>query len=250
MASLDGHPHEARTLRPRDRAGRHRDRDPARDRRSSRATRALIYDAVLDHILELERLGIAPTREVPSFYGVSPQLLSQGEALVTTEIATSGEAEACLVVDGGETYVTICSDHTDRAAERFDIAVSKRACHKVIGSSAWRLPEVLGRWDEIELRSWIGGEADVAYQDGLLRALVPPLELLGAIPWNSGPASSFLLLCGTLLALPGIQASPRFRAELHDPPTGERLTIDYTVEARDLLRTAPEDDPSLELLSI
>jgi hypothetical protein len=245
MASPDGHPHGALTLRFRiEPDGVEIETQPeivvvagytSRDR-----------EAVLDHIVELERLGIAPPPSVPSFYAVSPQLLSQGAALVTTEIATSGEAEACLIVDHGEMYVTVCSDHTDRAAERFDIAVSKRACHKVIGSFAWRLSEVLGRWDELELRSWIGEDADVAYQDAPLRALVPPLELLDAIPWSSEPASAFLLLCGTLPALPGIQPSPRFRAELHDPPTGGRLTIDYAVEARDLLRTAPEDDPTLE----
>lgn len=244
MASLDDHPHEARTLRFRiEPDGAEISIQPeiiivagytGRDR-----------EAVLDHIVELERLGIAPPPAVPSFYAVSPQLLYQGETLFTTEAATSGEAEACLVVDGGDIYVTVCSDHTDRAAERFDIAVSKRACHKVIGSSAWRLDEVLDRWDGIEVRGWIGEEADVIYQDGLLSALVPPVELLDAIPWSTVPAT-FLLLCGTVPTLPGIQASPRFRAELHDPLTGGRLSVDYAVETRVLLRATPEDDPSLE----
>jgi Protein of unknown function (DUF2848) len=194
--------------------------------------------AVLDHIGELERLGVAPPPTVPTFYAVSPELVTQGSALVTTETATSGEAEAGLVVAGGEVYVTVCSDHTDRAAERFDIALAKRACHKVIGTSAWRLDDVADRWDELCLRSWIGDGA--LYQDGTLGSLLPPLELLDAVPWREQP-ECFVLMCGTVPTVSGIEPSPRFRAELLDPASERSLEVDYAVSTLDLLRLEPSD---------
>jgi Protein of unknown function (DUF2848) len=201
--------------------------------------------AVLEHIAELEGLGIAPPEAVPTFYAVSPQLVTQAGSLVVTEAATSGEAEVGLVVDRGVVFVTVCSDHTDRAAERFDVALSKRVCPKVLGTSAWRLEDVIGRWDSLQLRSWIGEECDRPYQDGALGALLGPRELLGAIPWRSEPAC-FVLLCGTVATIAGIQSSPRFRAELSDPVSGRRLELEYAVEALDVFRPASEDDSSLE----
>jgi Protein of unknown function (DUF2848) len=199
-------------------------------------------EAVFEHIAELERLGIAPPHAVPAFYAVSPGLLTQGGALTTTETATSGEAEAGLVVSGGEVLITICSDHTDRAVERIDIGLSKRVCHKVIGGSAWRLDDVVDRWDELQLRSWVGEDASAPYQDGALSTLLPPLELLQAIPWQSEP-TSFVLLCGTVPTVSGIEPSPRFRAELEDPRAGRRLELDYLVETLDVLRPVPVPDP-------
>jgi hypothetical protein len=193
--------------------------------------------AVLDHIGELEGLGVAPPPAVPTFYAVSPELVTQGNAVVTTEAATSGEAEAGLVVSGDEVFVTVCSDHTDRAAERIDIALSKRACHKVVGTTAWRLEDVAERWDGLHLRSWIGEEGSL-YQDGTLGALLPPLELLDAIPWREQP-ECFVLMCGTLPTVSGIEPSPRFRAELFDGAAERTLEVDYAVATLDLLRLEP-----------
>jgi hypothetical protein len=197
-----------------------------------------------EHILELEKLGIAPPTSVPAFYSVPPQLLTQGTALVTTEVATSGEAEATLVVHEGEILVAIGSDHTDRAAERLDIPLSKRSCDKLLGSSAWRLEDVVDRWDALGLRSWIGADASELYQDGALGSLLPPRELLAAIPWRREPRS-FVLFCGTLPTLAGMRISPRFRAQLCDPSTESLLELDYSIETCDHIGSAADDDRPL-----
>lgn len=191
-------------------------------------------EAVAEHILELERLGVPRPPTVPAFYAVPPELLVQSDRVVTTEAATSGEVEAALIATNGDLYVAVASDHTDRTAERLDIAVSKRACPKVVGRTAWRLGDVAGSWDGVELRSWIGDDADEPYQDGVMAALIPPLELLEAIPWRSRP-SSFVLLCGTLPALGGIRPSSRFRGELHDPAAGRSLSLEYAIETLDFV---------------
>jgi Protein of unknown function (DUF2848) len=200
--------------------------------------------SVDEHILELEKLGIAPPPSVPTFYAMPPALMTQDHVLVTTERSTSGEAEAILIVHDGELFVGVGSDHTDRAAERIDIALSKRLCGKVLGSSLWRFDDVVDRWDTLHLRSWIGEEASDPYQDAALSSLLPPREVLGMIPWRGEPRN-FVVFCGTVPTLAGVHSSPRFRAELCDPLTERKLELEYSVETIDLVRSSDEDDDVL-----
>lgn len=199
--------------------------------------------AVLEHIRELEQHGVAPPPTVPTFYAVSPQLLTQGAKLVTVEVATSGEAEVALVSHRGELFVTLASDHTDREAERVDVCLAKRACHKVVASTAWPLDEVIGHWDLLQLRSWVGSSPRTLYQDGTLAALMPPGELLEAIPWKDAPAD-YLVLCGTVPAIGGVRPSSWFKAELLDSQTDRRLEVEYEVQVADLLRAVPSAGPA------
>lgn len=192
--------------------------------------------AVMDHIAELASLGVAPPTEVPSFYALPPHLVTQEGTLVTTARGTSGEAEVGLVVEDGSILVTLVSDHTDRAAERLDIAVSKRLCQKAVAASAWELERVIDRWDTLRLRSWVGEDGDDLYQEGPVSELLAPAELLEIIRWRT-PPRSFLLLCGTVPTIGGLRESTRFRAELHDPQADSRLTLDYRLEVRDYLDT-------------
>jgi hypothetical protein len=195
--------------------------------------------AVLAHIEELAEEGVAPPSTIPSFYAVAPQLLIQGDLLVTTERGTSGEAEVGLVIDGERILITLASDHTDRAAERIDIAVSKRLCHKVVATSAWPLADVLGHWDSLRLRSWIGDDGTEPYQDGSLAELVTPSTLLEAIPWRHAGPHCFFLLCGTVPTIGGLVETNRFKAELYDPERDARLVLEYRVEVRDFLNPSP-----------
>jgi hypothetical protein len=194
--------------------------------------------AVRNHIAELAEHGVASPEVVPCFYALPPHLVTQDAVLVTTERGTSGEAEVGLIVDGGTILVTLASDHTDRAAERLDIAVSKRLCPKVVATSVWELDRVIDRWDTLRLRSWVGeGDGDL-YQDGPLAELLAPADLLDAIRWRSRPGC-FLLLCGTVPTIGGLRESERFRAELFDPGTDARLVLEYRVEVRDYLEPGP-----------
>ncbi len=197
--------------------------------------------AVLDHIAELEEIGVAPPPSVPTFYSAPPQLISQAAVLVTTEPGTSGEAEVALIVAGSEIFVAVASDHTDRAAERFDIALSKRLCDKMVSTAVWRLADVIDHWDSLQLRSWVGDDAADLYQDGTLEALLMPSDLLGAIPWRTR-SERFLLLCGTVPTIGGLRQSARFKAQLYDPLTDKRLVLEYRVEVCDHL--GPASPPS------
>jgi hypothetical protein len=189
---------------------------------------------VLAHIRELADHGIDPPEAVPTFYPLSPALLMQGEQLVTASEETSGEAEVALLVSEDEVYVTVASDHTDRAAERIDVALSKAMCEKVLSQSAWRLSDVIDHWDSLRLRSWIGEPSDELYQDGSAEALLSPVDVLDAIPWRSKPRS-FVVLCGTVPAIGGLRGGSVFRAELSDLSTGAILSLRYRIDVRAFL---------------
>lgn len=196
------------------------------------------HEAVLSHVRELAEHGIEPPESVPCFYPLPPALLTQSQQLITTAEETSGEAEVALLVAGDEVYVTIASDHTDRAAERIDVALSKGVCHKVLAQHAWTLSDVADHWDSLWLRSWIGTETNDLYQDGSTEALLSPADILGAIPWRARPRS-FVVLCGTLPAIGGLRGGSEFRAELSDRQTGAALALSYRMDVRSYL--APSD---------
>jgi len=180
------------------------------------------------HVAELAAEGITVPERVPSFYLAPPSALVQEDEIVVTHNQTSGEAEIALIFDQGDIYVTLASDHTDRAAETLDIAVSKLACPKIIASEAWRIESVRDQWDGMLLRSWIKeNDHRVAYQEGAAGELLSPDDLLEMTPFKRRP-DSFVLLTGTLPAIGGIRGSGHFWAELHDPVARRTIQFDYT----------------------
>ncbi len=181
------------------------------------------------HVAELAAVGITVPERVPNFYLAPPSALVQENEIVTTHEQTSGEVEIALIFDQGDVYVTTASDHTDRAAETLDIAVSKVACPKIIASEAWRIEDVRDQWDELLLRSWIRENGNrVLYQEGAAGELLSPDDLLEMTPFKRRP-DSFVLLTGTLPAIGGIRGSGQFWAELHDPVSRQTIRFDYTI---------------------
>ena len=143
---------------------------------------------------------------------------------------TSGEAELCLVGDGDDLFVTLVSDHTDRAAEAIDIELSKAICPVPVATRAWPVTDLEGHWDDLVLRSWIDdGDDEVVYQDAACASLVPPLDLLAGYP--GARPERFVMLTGTVPVIGAIRPSSHFRAELHDPVLERSIELDYHVFA-------------------
>lgn len=185
--------------------------------------------AIEHHIEELAELGVPAPSAVPLFYRVATQQLSQADTVQVVGTDTSGEVEPLLFLHGGEFFVSIGSDHTDRALEAHSVALSKQICVKPVARSAWRLADVQDRWDTLVLRSWIeeGGEWRL-YQEGTLAALRPPADLLARCAVADGvPADGFAMTCGTVGAIGGIRPAARFRMELADAHTGRRIAHEY-----------------------
>lgn len=181
------------------------------------------------HLAELAAQGVRVPEQVPTFYPVSPNALTQAVRMIVTHARTSGEAEIALLVDGPQILVTLASDHTDRAVEAFDIALSKQVCPKVVAATAWRLEEVRAQWDSLVIRSWIQENgARLLYQEGRAGQLLAPDDLLARVPFKQAPGA-YCLLGGTLPAIGPIRGSERFWAELFDPRRGLTIQLEYRV---------------------
>jgi hypothetical protein len=186
--------------------------------------------ALRHHIEELAAIGVPRPSSVPVFYRVSASLLTQDKTLVVLGPDSSGEVEPVIVSRADGLWLGVGSDHTDRKAETFGIALSKQMCGKPVSSSFWKLSDVEAHWDSIELRSFatIAGQR-MLYQDGKLASLRPPSDLMAKRPGGPNLPPGTVMFGGTLGAIGGIRPADRFEMELHDPVLGRTLTHAYDV---------------------
>ena len=121
------------------------------------------------------------------------------------------------------------SDHTDRKLESHSVALSKQLCIKPVARTAWRLADVAGHWDELQLRSRIvENGAEVLYQDGTLASLRTPGDLIQGYCGAAALPEGTAMLCGTMAVIGGIRPAQVFELELADPRSGRRIVHRYT----------------------
>lgn len=184
------------------------------------------------HIAEMAVLGIARPSALPLYYRIAHNQLTQEGKIQVVGEHSSGEVETFVFAVDGELFVSIASDHTDRKLEAYSVAISKQACPKPVGTTAWRFADVADHWDELIIRSYIKeGGAIVLYQEGPLASLRTPADLIagfanGASVLPKGVAMS----CGTVGAIGGIRPSTSFTMELFDPRSQRTLSHHYEVE--------------------
>jgi hypothetical protein len=187
--------------------------------------------AIEHHIAELAELGVKRPSTTPCFYRLGAELLTQAEQIDVVGAKSSGEAECVLLQTEAGLLVTIGSDHTDREVEAYGVTVSKQVCPKPLARDAWRLDDVAGHWDQLELRAYAlaRGERRV-YQQGSVAALLPAAELLARAPLSQHAA----MFCGTLAVQGGIVGmadGDALELELHDPVLKRTLCHAYRVRA-------------------
>ena len=193
--------------------------------------------AVDHHIEELAALGVPAPSQVPLFYRLSAQLLTQESDVEFLGNEASGEVEPLLVDDGETLWLGLGSDHTDRKLESVSVAFSKQACAKPVARQLWRFDELRDRLDDLALTSWIrdGDEAEwQLYQQGTLAAIRPLAELMATSPFARGErlAPGTAMMCGTFGAKGGVRPAGQFRMELADRVSGR--TISHTYRAKPL----------------
>lgn len=186
---------------------------------------------VLEHIHELEKLGVAPPPQVPMVYVVSPDLLSTANWISVATERTSGEAEFYLMPSGDDVFVGVGSDHTDREHEAVDVAASKRMCPKVLSRGVWRYADIANHWDEIELASWVMvGEERLLYQRGTLADFLSFETLLDQVRSAGHPDLRRRVIFGGTLAVPGgFVYAEHFACQLYDRVLDRQLTCAYAV---------------------
>ena len=188
--------------------------------------------AIEHHIEELAAIGVPRPSSVPLYYRIADNQLTQAARIQAVGDASSGEIETFVFAAGGELYVSIASDHTDRKLESHSVALSKQVCAKPVGTAAWRLADVADYWDELVIRSYIvENGVEVLYQEGPLASLRTPQDLIAGytggaavLPEGAG------MTCGTVGAIGGIRPSVDFTMELHDPRRQRSLRHRYHVE--------------------
>lgn len=186
-------------------------------------------EAVQHHIDELKALGVAPPSETPLFYRSAVNVLIQENAIQVVGAETSGEVEAVLVASDEGLWVTVGSDHTDRAAEAYSVAASKQMCPKVLAREAWPLEALLDHWDEIKMRAYavIDGE-EVLYQEGTLAAMHRPETMMEKFAGGELAPGTVMML-GTFAAIGGIRPAARFTMEIEDPVRGAAISHTYEI---------------------
>lgn len=188
-------------------------------------------DAMERHIVELEALGVARPTNTPTFYRASTSRLTHELEIEVPGETSSGEAETVIFAQGGELYVGLGSDHTDRKLEAYSVTASKQVCDKPVSSIVWPLEELVDHWDELVLRSWMSLDGEHRlYQEGAVARLLRPEELITKYTggMDSLPAGT-ALFGGTLPAIGGMRNGLDFSCELEDPVLERKIELAYTV---------------------
>lgn len=193
--------------------------------------------ALHHHIDELKALGVTPPSEIPLFYRMGTRLLDQAESIQVVGEETSGEVEPVIISLADGLWVGVGSDHTDRKAEAWSVALSKQLCPKVLGPNLWRFEDVYEHWDKLELRSYATIDGDrVLYQSGTVAAMRKPRDLFDrAFGQGASPPPGTAMFFGTMPAIGGIRPAERFEIELSDPVLGRTIAHGYDIDALPLV---------------
>ena len=187
--------------------------------------------AVKEHIEELAKVGVPAPYAVPAMYWIEPERVFSLEKLSVVGEETSGEVEFFMARDeGGDLFMTLASDHTDRALETVSVSKAKQACSKIVAPVFWKVSDIREHWDKIEISSEIPEKQGVrVYQKGTLGDLLPPERLEELAREDAPLPGKISLFSGTLAAAGGIVYAGEFRMALSDPVLNRSIKFAYTV---------------------
>lgn len=198
-------------------------------------------EEVKKHIKELEEEGVSPPDEIPVLLPKSNHLVMVGDGR-TVEVLnekTSGEVEYVLLVDEGEVYVGVGSDHTDRELEGYDVLQAKQSCPNFISETVWPFDLVKDYWDDLKLRSWSTSRNSerVLYQDSSLDRLIRPEKLLDFTKERlTRDFEGTVLFSGSIpTKTDGLIYGQKFEAALIDENREKSLECSYRISLLDWL---------------
>ena len=188
-------------------------------------------EKVMEHIIELEEIGVKRPEKIPIIYPCSAILATLSNRIQVVGNETSGEVEFILLESQGETYIGLGSDHTDRSLETVSIPKSKQICAKPVGSTLWKYSQVKNHWDELILRSWItvNGQEQL-YQEGKVSSILPVEDLKEVVRTEYNSMEDILVFCGTVPTHGGFVYGEKFRYELADEVINRRISHEYEIE--------------------
>lgn len=192
--------------------------------------------AVQKHVKELQELGVKPPATTPIFYRCSATRITTATAIEATGTASSGEVEYVLLQTGGNLWVGVGSDHTDREVETYGVTVSKQMCDKPIAATFWAFDACAAHWDRLVLRSFIPEKGErVLYQEGAVAGMLSPHDLIKRYTGEDSLPENSIMFCGTFAAKGGIRPADRFDYEIEDPVLGRKISSSYTIKTLPVL---------------
>lgn len=195
-------------------------------------------DEVRRHIEELAAKGIPGPKKTPTLYPVISRALVMDPFVEVYGSETSGEIEYVLLIENEDrVMVGMGSDHTDRHLEETDIPRAKQICPNVMSKQVWPLADVEDHWDDLLIRGRVISDGEeILYQEGRLKLLMGPRELMAFVKSVIGPLDNTIIFSGTLGTLTGgFVFGERFLAELIDEQRNKRLALEYDVRKLDYM---------------
>ncbi|AZU64397.1 DUF2848 family protein [Neobacillus mesonae] len=189
-------------------------------------------EKTMEHIIELEKIGVPRPKDIPALYPVRRNSLNQTGEIEVLGSQSSGEAEIVLIFgdNDDEVYITVGSDHTDRSLETIDINQSKQICDKPIAKKAWKLNEVVNHWDDLLLTSQIlvNGEWQ-DYQRAKINEIIPLNEIKNFLTKKDVPMKNSVIFSGTVPLLDGFKYGSGFKMVFVDKVREDKIEAAYTI---------------------
>lgn len=188
-------------------------------------------EKVMEHIHELEEIGVKPPASIPTLYPCADLLVTNSDYIQVLGKESSGEVEFVIILQDGKVYIGLGSDHTDRALEAVSIAKSKQICAKPLAKELWLYDELKDHWDDLRLVSWqIHNDAELLYQNGKISEILPVEKILEEVKKFYPDMNNMIMFSGTVPVLNGFVYGEYFRCELQDEVLGRKLTHAYKIE--------------------
>ena len=196
-------------------------------------------DAVA-HQEEVAKVGVGIAFDVPAprVYPISPHNLVTDDEVFIHNAETSGEVEIVILHDGGELFIGVGSDHTDRQLERTSIVWSKQAYPNVLAPRFWPMADLGEHWDDLVLRSWVDGRS---YQDVGVNIFMHPDEMLAKLADRiPNLPACYILFSGTYVSVDkSLGFGGEWRFEIADPILGR--TISHTYRLTNILNEISQE---------
>ncbi len=187
--------------------------------------------AVRRHVDELAIVGVPAPTTTPICFPLSNNLATTSTRIQVVGQESSGEIEYALLFNDDDLFVTVASDHTDRAFERHGIQQGKQLCPNVLAPQVWPYREVRRHWEQMVLRCWTTTQAErKLYQESSLAELLAPEDWLPILTGQGIRQSGLLFLSGTPPTIGGLLFADAYELELEDPVLGRSIRHSYQVE--------------------
>ncbi|MBS4224213.1 DUF2848 family protein [Lederbergia citrea] len=194
-------------------------------------------EKTMEHIVELEKIGVPRPEEIPTLYPVRKNSLNQTEEIEVLGGESSGEAEIVLVFGDSDddVYITVGSDHTDRSLETIDINQSKQICDKPLAQKAWKLNDVIDHWDDLILTSqvYINGEWQ-DYQKAKINEIIPLDEISSFLKKKNALKKNSVVFSGTVPLLEGFKYGSGFKMAFIDKVRKDEIHAEYAITRLDV----------------